>query len=104
MLLPSRAESFGLAGLEAITMGTPVLVSKLSGLGLLLRDTLSTEETARVVVPIHHDEPDDVQRWGYAVAAVLRDPEAAFTTAARVRHVMSRRYTWAMAASRVLDA
>jgi glycosyltransferase involved in cell wall biosynthesis/tetratricopeptide (TPR) repeat protein/transcriptional regulator with XRE-family HTH domain len=103
MMLPSRAESFGLAGLEAITMGTPVLVSKLSGLGLLLRDTLSTEEAARVVVPIHHDDLDDVQRWGYAVAAVLRDPESAFATAARVRQVMIRRYTWAMAARRILD-
>ncbi len=104
MLLPSRAESFGLAGLEAMTMGTPVLVSKLSGLGLLLQDTLSTDESARVVVPIHHDELEDVQRWGYAVSAVLRDTKAAFATAARVRQIMSRRYTWAMAARRILDA
>ncbi len=104
MLLPSRAESFGLAALEAITMQTPVLVSKLSGLGLLLQDTLSTEESGRVVVPIHHDESEDIQRWGYAVAAVLRDTKAAFATATRVRQVMSRRYTWAMAASRILDA
>jgi glycosyltransferase involved in cell wall biosynthesis/tetratricopeptide (TPR) repeat protein/transcriptional regulator with XRE-family HTH domain len=104
MLLPSRAESFGLAALEAITMGTPVLISKLSGLGLLLQDTLSIDESARVVVPIHHDEAEDIQRWAYAVAAVLRDTKAAFATAAQVRQVMSRRYTWAMAAKRILDA
>ena len=38
VLLPSRAEAFGLIGLEAISAGVPVLVSATSGLGITLKE------------------------------------------------------------------
>lgn len=102
LLLPSRAESFGLAALEAITLGTPALVSKRSGLGLLLQEKLPSEESGRVVVPINYNDSEDVPWWGHAISTVLSNTEAAFDTAARIHQVMSRRYTWEMAANSLL--
>ena len=37
VLMPSRTEGFGLTGLEALSAGLPVLVSKNSGFGKALR-------------------------------------------------------------------
>ncbi|MGW4211394.1 glycosyltransferase [Lentzea sp. NPDC004789] len=64
--MPSRAEGFGLAGLEAIALGVPTLVSKRSGLGALLeeeRNDLSVELTSRLI-PVTDDEKADTLRWG----------------------------------------
>ena len=43
VLMPSRVEGFGLAGLEAITSGTPVRISGASGLGMLLEELLAQD-------------------------------------------------------------
>lgn len=51
VLMPSRAEGFGLAGLEAITAGRPVLVSDRSGLAWLL-DSVLDGRTSGIVVPV----------------------------------------------------
>ncbi|MBK3578280.1 glycosyltransferase family 4 protein, partial [Streptomyces sp. MBT65] len=76
-LMPSRAEGFGLVGLEAVVAGTPVLISGRSGLGVLLKEILPPAEAARAVVPVTLHDADDVMRWGHQIAAVLRDPAAA---------------------------
>ena len=102
VLMPSRAEGFGLVGLEAIVTATPVLVSDLSGLADLLRAVLGDAEPARLIVPITDDEKKDTQRWGAAIAAVLKDPEGAFNVAERVRIAMAKERTWLMAAQAVL--
>jgi glycosyltransferase involved in cell wall biosynthesis len=102
VLMPSRAEGFGLVGVEAIVAGTPVLVSQLSGLGELLRDVLPADEAGRLVIPVEDDERD-AGRWGAAIAAVLGDPSSAFANAERVRKVMGEERTWAMAAAAVLQ-
>lgn len=101
VLLPSRAEGFGLVGLEAILAGTPVLVSNRSGLGLLLREVLPAEVARQVVVQVHDDE-SDVPAWGHAIAFVLRNRPAAFATAATIRDTLSTERTWAMAARRAM--
>jgi glycosyltransferase involved in cell wall biosynthesis/tetratricopeptide (TPR) repeat protein len=98
VLMPSRTEGFGLAGLEAIVAGTPVLVSGSSGLGMLLHELLPIDLADRIVVPIHRTETRDVQRWGHAIAAVLGNPPAAFQTAEMVRQIMASKRTWMMAA------
>lgn len=101
-LMPSRAESFGLAGQEAIQAGTPVLISARSGLGELLTE-LAPDQAARIVLPID-DNPDDNARWASAITAILRDTTAAFTNAGRLRDLMAQRRTWAMAAKLILNA
>jgi len=103
LLMPSRAEGFGLVGLEAIAAGTPVLVSAESGLGELLREILG-EGADLVVLPVTGDLDTDEALWGERVHAVLADRERSFAAAGRLREVMSGRYTWAMAARQFLDA
>lgn len=104
VLMPSRVEGFGLVGLEAIVAGTPVLVSGKSGLGRLLRDVLSVDQFARVVVNIQNDVQQDTQQWGNSISAVLRNPVAAFADADILRRVMAKNRTWAMAATSLLEA
>ncbi len=104
VLMPSRAEAFGLAGAEAIACGVPVLVSGRSGLGMLLRAQRSGAAD-RAVVDVEATRGShkaDVQSWTRAIHAVARNPEAAFQDAARLREEMAARYTWAMAAATVL--
>jgi glycosyltransferase involved in cell wall biosynthesis/tetratricopeptide (TPR) repeat protein len=105
VLLPSRAEGFGLVGREAIVAGVPVLVSCRSGLGELLE--LLSDEAADLaeglVLPVNRDG-QDVQPWSKAIAAVLDRPGPAFDRAAKLREWMSRKRSWAEAAQRVLQA
>ncbi|WP_054048489.1 glycosyltransferase family 4 protein [Alloactinosynnema sp. L-07] len=104
VLMPSRAEGFGLVGAEAICGGVPALVSGRSGLGMLLGEILPTRLAGRVVVPMTLDERIDIPRWGHHVAAVLRDPMAAFATAAAVRDNAARQRSRVAAARRILAA
>ncbi len=104
LLMPSRAEGFGLVGLEAIAAGTPALISARSGLGQLLGEVLDAEQAARFVVPVVPDDAKDVEVWAREVARVLSDREAAFERAAEVRALLAERRTWATAAEAVLAA
>ena len=104
VVMPSRAESFGLVGAEAIAAGTPVLVSGRSGLGMLLTELVPHELAARVVLPVDLRGTGDVARWSHRVAAVLNDPAAAFRDAHLLRRRLARRRTWALAARRILGA
>jgi len=103
MLMPSRAESFGLVGVEAMVSGTPVLVSSRSGLGMLLGESLGSEDAARLVVPVRLREREDVQRWGYRIASVLDDPAAAFASVDAARRRMAALHTWESAARDLLS-
>jgi glycosyltransferase involved in cell wall biosynthesis len=101
LLLPARAEGFGLAGLEAIVAGTPLLVSARTGLGLLLQEKVP-EDAGRFVLPVGND-PDDLDRWTSFTIGVLRDEAGAFATAERVRKSMAEQVTSAAAARAVLE-
>ncbi|MFC3078823.1 glycosyltransferase [Phenylobacterium terrae] len=98
VLMPSRAEGFGLVGLEAIIMGTPTLVSSRSGLAQMLSDELKPEEAARVIVETTGgDGPgddDDVEEWRRAIDRVLSDRDAAFGRAAALKADLGARRTW----------
>jgi glycosyltransferase involved in cell wall biosynthesis len=105
VLMPSRAEAFGLAGAEAIACGVPVLVSGRSGLGMLLR-AQGTTAAARAVVDVEAARgrrKADVETWAQAIHSVMRNPQAAFHDADELRDHMAARYTWASAATTVLD-
>jgi glycosyltransferase involved in cell wall biosynthesis len=103
LLMPSRDEGFGLAGLEAIAAGTPVLVSRRSGLAMLLREVLPSEMADRVMVPVADDMERDVRQWGHRIATVLGNRTAAFDDLAAVRDMMAEKRTWAMAAAQLLQ-
>ncbi|WP_145818563.1 glycosyltransferase family 4 protein [Micromonospora sagamiensis] len=102
VLMPSRAEGFGLVGLEAIVAGTPLLVSANSGLGRLLHEVLPPEDAALAVLPIDVDESVATRVWAAHTARVLRDPSGAFAAAERIRRTMADRVTSADAAAAVL--
>ena len=106
VVMPSRAEGFGLVGLEAVTTGVPTLISKRSGLGALLdeeRSNLSVELTNRVI-PVTDDEQVDSLRWGDALAAVLNNPKPAFAAARMLREEISAKRTWAASAKQLLES
>jgi glycosyltransferase involved in cell wall biosynthesis len=97
VLMPSRREGFGLVGLEAIVGGVPVLVSSNSGLAQMLRETLDSEQAARVIVETTGDEvrtEADAQEWEQAIDGVLRYRDAAFRDAAELREALGAHHTW----------
>ncbi|MEV6309518.1 glycosyltransferase [Streptomyces sp. NPDC051840] len=102
VLMPSRAEGFGLVGLEALTAGVPVLISEVSGLAELLREKLGDEVAARVVVPMSGNDDEDSETWARKIDMVLRDLPSAFRRAAEIRDTLAREVTWATAAASVL--
>jgi len=101
VLMPSRSEGFGLAGLEAIVAGTPVLLSGQSGIGALLTEVLEPEQASRFLVRMSGDD-QDYEGWGRAVDAVLRDRDAAFRRAAELRTLLGKQKTWAAAIAGLL--
>jgi glycosyltransferase involved in cell wall biosynthesis len=104
VLMPSRAEGFGLAGLEAIARGIPTLVSENSGLADLLKDCiLDAQEQRRIIVPVRDNDGRDTDQWGHQTAAILGNPEGAFLVAERIRALMVGKRTWAMAARKVIE-
>jgi glycosyltransferase involved in cell wall biosynthesis len=103
LLMPSRAEGFGLVGVEAITAGVPVLISRESGLGQLLGDALPDEQAARTVVGVTQDDATDADVWGHHIAAVLRNRQAAFADAFEVHQTMAATHTWPRACRQLLD-
>ncbi|WP_185921627.1 glycosyltransferase [Streptomyces sp. WAC06614] len=102
VLVPSRAEGFGLVGVEAIAAGVPVLVSSESGLADLLRQVLDVETAARFIVPMSGNVEKDGDRWARAVDRVLRNREGAFREVAELRAFLAGRITWARAARTLL--
>lgn len=107
VLMPSRREGFGLVGLEAIIAGTPVLVSSSSGLAQMLRETLNSEQAARLIVETNGDGvrvEADVQEWERAIDSILRNLDAAFRDAADLRDALGARHPWRASVESLLSA
>ncbi|MFG2820097.1 glycosyltransferase [Kitasatospora sp. NPDC048365] len=103
VLMPSRAEAFGMVGMEAIAAGIPLLASRNSGLGMLLKERWP-EQTRRIVLPLHNDEDTDTRIWAGAIAQVLNDREAAYAEAETLRRTTGADCTWSAGARTLLDA
>ena len=82
--MPSRAESFGVAALEAQACGVPVVASRVGGLPEVVRHN----ETG-LLVP-----PDNPQALAEAIAALLVDHERRAVMGAAARRWVAERYRW----------
>ena len=87
VIMPSRAEGFGLTALEALSAGLPVLVSVKSGLGQALREVPTGEN-----VVLNSEDPRD---WAKKIKAVRRTKREVRLEAARVlREKYAGKYQW----------
>ncbi|MFJ1758720.1 glycosyltransferase family 4 protein [Amycolatopsis sp. NPDC088138] len=99
-VMPSRVEGFGLAALEAIGFGTPVLVSGRSGLAETLR--LVIGPGAEPLIVDVNDDDQDVDRWKTAIQRVFADLPAEFAHIHEIREKLSSVLTWQNTARRLI--
>ena len=86
-IMPSRTEGFGLAALEALSAGLPVLVSENSGLGEALKNI---PYGSSCVV-----ESENPREWANAIKAVRRkDREMRLRESEMVRAAYAKEYSW----------
>lgn len=102
-MMPSDYESFGLAALEAMACGTPVIASQVGGLAYLIRDgetgflvpVREPEALAeRIVFLLNH--PNERERMGQAAAQLAQQytwPSVADQLLAVFEEVMERRFS-----------
>ena len=87
VLMPSRTEGFGLTGLEALSAGLPVLVSKNSGFGNALRKV--------PFGPTCVIDSEDPLVWAEAIKIVWnKDRRARLDEAKQIRSSYERKYSW----------
>lgn len=93
VLMPSRAEGFGLVGLEAIELGVPVLVSRNSGLGELLLDRVPGI-AQNLVLPVTENLASDAVVWGRAIERMMVDGATAIRDAASLSAELQATLSW----------
>ena len=87
VLMPSRTEGFGLAGLEALSAGLPVLVSKNSGFG----EALGSVPSGSLFVI----DSEDPSVWTAAIKAMWnKDRKSRLDEVKDLRGSYSERYSW----------
>ncbi|XP_068761782.1 3'-5' exoribonuclease HELZ2-like isoform X3 [Montipora capricornis] len=88
VLMPSRTDGFGLTGLEALSAGLPVLVSKNSGFG----EALCKVPFCSPFV-IDSDKPDV---WATAIKEIIRDKnrQCRLEEAENMRLLYDKKYSW----------
>ena len=96
VLMPSRTEGFGLTGLEALSAGLPVLVSKNSGFGEVLYDLPFGSSFV-----IDSEKPED---WAAAIKDVLnKDRQKRLKEAETLRTSYGKKFNWAEQSGGLLD-
>ena len=96
VLMPSRTEGFGLTGLEALSAGLPVLVSKNSGFGEALYNVPFGSSFV-----IDSEKPED---WAAAVKDVLnKDRQKRLEEAETLRTSYGKKFNWAEQSGGLLD-
>ena len=87
VLMPSRTEGFGLTGLEGLSAGLPVLVSKNSGFG----EALGSVPCGSLFV-IDHEDPS---AWTAAIKGIWnKDRKSRLDEVKTVRGFYGERYSW----------
>ena len=96
VVMPSRTEGFGLTGLEALSAGLPVIVSRNSGFGEALR---SVPFGSTYVV--NSEEPAD---WTSAIKAIwVKDRRSRLEEAETLRESYGKKYNWAKQIKDLID-
>ena len=87
LLMPSRTEGFGLTGLECLSAGLPVLVSKNSGFG----EALGSVPCGSLFVV----DSDDPSTWTAAIRSIWnQDRMSRLDEVKTVRDFYAERYSW----------
>ena len=95
-VMPSRTEGFGLTGLEAMSADLPVLVSRNSGFGEVLR---SAAFGSSFVI-----DSEDPAVWTEAIQKILsKDREFRLEEAVRLRDSYGRKYDWTKQTNELVD-
>lgn len=100
VLMPSRAEGFGLVGLEAIALGVPTLITANSGLAVHLRD-IAPKIAPELIVSTGDDAIAD---WGTRAYQLLAAQEGAFARARDIRDSLLPRMQWKESAEQFISA
>ena len=96
VIMPSRAEGFGLTALEALSAGLPVLVSRNSGFG----QALETVDFGSHFV-VNSDKPIE---WAEAIRGLRRKGrENRLSEARKLRKSYSKTYKWEEQCSRLIE-
>jgi glycosyltransferase involved in cell wall biosynthesis len=102
LLMPSRAEGFGLVGLEAISLGIPILITSESGLAELLEEIVP-ELCKDWIVPVRDDLAQDGLEWSQRLEIIVANRDAAFERAWKIRSELASRLSWTQSAKGLLD-
>jgi len=95
-IMPSRTEGFGLAALEALSAGLPVLVSGNSGLGEALK---KVPYGSNCVV-----DSDDPKEWAKSIMAVRqKDRELRLEESKSLRAAYAKKYSWQGQCDRLVE-
>ncbi|CAH1249879.1 LRRIQ4 [Branchiostoma lanceolatum] len=93
VLMPSRAEPFGLVGLEAIAAGVPVVVSHKSGLAMFLKK--QDPEFDRTIVEIEDDDEEAAKTLAKRIIKILKDGSREFQAAQSLKKKLLDSNYWA---------
>ncbi|XP_015779450.1 PREDICTED: protein NLRC3-like [Acropora digitifera] len=96
VLMPSRTEGFGLTGLEALSAGLPVIVSKNSGFGEALG---SVPFGSSFVI-----DPEDSSAWREAIKGIWnKDRQKRLDETKVLRDSYAKRYSWSEQCKNLLE-
>ncbi|XP_078620209.1 uncharacterized protein LOC144887096 isoform X2 [Branchiostoma floridae x Branchiostoma japonicum] len=102
VLMPSRAEPFGLVGLEAIAAGVPVLISHKSGLAWFLRS--QDLDFDRLIVEIEDDDEEASKTLAKRIIKILKDGNREFQAARRLKEKLLVSRYWEASHRQFLEA
>ncbi|XP_078585414.1 uncharacterized protein LOC144867384 [Branchiostoma floridae x Branchiostoma japonicum] len=97
VLMPSRAEPFGLVGLEAIAAGVPTVVSSKSGLAEFLKAQYKIDgdlDFTHPIVEISGDDHEDVARLKTRIVQILKNRSTEFKVAQRLKQKLLDSKYW----------
>ncbi|XP_067019965.1 uncharacterized protein [Acropora muricata] len=100
VIMPSRTEGFGLAALEALSAGLPVLVSGNSGIGKALK---KVAYGSNFVVDLEFNN-EDSKKWADAIKAVCRKERGVrLKEASLLRQNYAETYQWEAQCSTLVE-
>jgi len=105
VVMPSRAEGFGLVAFEAVSYGVPIVVAKQSGVAEVLENYCGKEGyTPKFIVNTRLQEDDAVEHLADALAFFVWRPESGRNLARNLRNELIKHCSWSAAANSFMEA